>query len=1412
MLLERKKSKILAFLLAVFVAFSYMPNLSYADTGGTSTEDNTFEINSVDDLKTFRDGVNAESGTPGGKTPEQWRTAKVTLSADLDLNGESFERIGNSIPKAFTGTFDGNHHKISNFSIDSTSAYTGLFGVVKNKGIVKKLKVHGAVNATRHTVGGIVGQLEDATIEECEFEGNISVVATSSLQKIGGLVGQAQKLANIIKCKSKVSITVPENATWVGGLTGELNKSTAINCYSTGTVTGGKDDFLGGLVGRVNKTPSISNCYTIVTKNSVALDLAKSGTVDAQNSYTTATSPTNGAVQITDENKATLHTTLGDAFKADENNSNDGYPILAWESGEATAPAQAELSLTVAPARVKYTGDMHQQTITVSSHLTNVSGSPEVTFTNKEAIREFAEIDDSNSGSLVLTPKKTGKFTVKASVESLNLIAEKEITVYPVVTTAKIQDKKGNALSAEVGEQLTAVLYTKGGVPYDEDTFGPLSYKWQIYDATTISKEEIQGGDSKQITVPAAALGKYILLTIPYEGENKTHQLNVYAAGHKNQGESTPSVPTPEKTNLEKAVEAFNSVLYPKSGTDTNILNFAKKRLTDKHIDGVNVKISNITPINAAGNANIAENGDITYFYVDPKTVPVNRIASFNVEWEISETGKTEGAKTAISKVVLFWDAPKIKEQIEREIVSKIEINETTPYGKSFELPRRVANNPWVTINWTSSDPKVISISNENQQTADTLFNPYVAIVRKSNEEKTVNLTANYVFNYTDSTGNETPISVNKVYNVKVAALNAGEENALVQKLEKVLERGLKASPLRDAITGEPLEFKNSEDTYVAKNDILFPASPNFGKDENGKGFDGKYTPISLESYDDTLIVSPKVNNAARMTVIRPAVGAHDSSTTVDMVITDKESGISAKKTFKIKVKALTKEEIDAEIALMNEVKAHYFDGIKNQNTDKENISGNLAPFVKAYKKDGNLAWARTNSELKAVKQSGIVPTPIEGWMDKEVYRLFKSSNPKSIEHETLRVHQQGKAKAVEIVSYLSSDTLGKYGELYAKDKSVYAAYEDLAPLWYQEVKSDLVVRGTETPSSQKPQAQKETISVTFTLQDAKSTLFGPVSYSGLDENITVFDIFEKALKEKGYTYRARGSYVYEIATDKGKVYTELGTGKNSGWLYSVNGEVPNLYMAAYVPSNGDAIKVYYTHDYTKDKAVQRWIKSNSISGGLEVKKEEEIKPLVTPVVLPRVAVTEESIKQVTQKFGDIKKDDWFAPAVSFVYSNNLMNGVDKDNFAADATMNRAMMVTVLYRLSGSPAVAGNGKFADVENGSYYEKAVMWANKYGIVLGYGDGKFGASDEVTREQLATILMRFSKLMNYKLDGKSELNGFSDANQIGSYSLEAMKWANAEGIISGRGDGTLAPKDNASRGEVAKMLMTFCEKAS
>ena len=178
-----------------------------------------------------------------------------------------------------------------------------------------------------------------------------------------------------------------------------------------------------------------------------------------------------------------------------------------------------------------------------------------------------------------------------------------------------------------------------------------------------------------------------------------------------------------------------------------------------------------------------------------------------------------------------------------------------------------------------------------------------------------------------------------------------------------------------------------------------------------------------------------------------------------------------------------------------------------------------------------------------------------------------------------------------------------------------------------------------------------------------------------------------------------------------------------------------------------------------------------------------------------------------TISYNDVKAGDWYANAVNYVTLTGLMNGTG-DGFSPNLAINRGMMVTVLYRMAGSPEVTAENPFTDVPADTWYTDAVIWASENDITAGTSDTTFSPTNSLTREQLATFFYRFADFENPDpIEITGDLTGFTDAGQVASYATDAMKWAIGEGLISGTTETTLSPKATATRAQVATILMRY-----
>ena len=351
-------------------------------------------------------------------------------------------------------------------------------------------------------------------------------------------------------------------------------------------------------------------------------------------------------------------------------------------------------------------------------------------------------------------------------------------------------------------------------------------------------------------------------------------------------------------------------------------------------------------------------------------------------------------------------------------------------------------------------------------------------------------------------------------------------------------------------------------------------------------------------------------------------------------------------------------------------------------------------------------------------------------------------------------------------------------------------------------------------------------------------------------------------------------STIYAPSCLGGYTLSEFTNGKKSGWMYTVNGTHPNQGLKNWTLNDNDVVVWHYVNDYSHEVAdwfndpnypslgngtyYNGWLRAADISPEqyvnellgkiLKVGKNGTVEPKLTfqhigksvtftfkPDTGYKVkdvkvngksvgAVKTYTIDKLTVStrieveftngklpFTDVRESDWFYEDVAFAYENGLFAGTSDTTFSPNASMTRAMLVTVLYRLEGQPAVNGRSGFSDVQYNGYYEDAVTWAADNGIVNGTSTTTFSPNANVTREQMAAILYRYAQHKKYNTAASSGLNGFTDHASVSGYAAASLEWAVSEKLVNGSA-GKLMPTGNATRAQVAAILHRFVENVA
>ena len=331
---------------------------------------------------------------------------------------------------------------------------------------------------------------------------------------------------------------------------------------------------------------------------------------------------------------------------------------------------------------------------------------------------------------------------------------------------------------------------------------------------------------------------------------------------------------------------------------------------------------------------------------------------------------------------------------------------------------------------------------------------------------------------------------------------------------------------------------------------------------------------------------------------------------------------------------------------------------------------------------------------------------------------------------------------------------------------------------------------------------------------DTKVTVAKSINFK-VDTNGKTFNAAKNIVAGSNTTVKVTGEsspYTYEFTYTKP---SSGSSGSSSGkTTYKVTTSAVNNGGVNASPSNaekGAAITITLSPDkgYKLDKLTVTDGSGKTVS---TVKKSDTVYTFTMPASAVKVGVSYVKATETPSetKFNDVSANDWFASAVDYVTGKGMMNGTADNTFSPKANTTRGMVVTVLYRLENQPSTSA-ASFTDVASGAYYANAVAWANANGIVSGYGSGKFGPNDKVTREQLAAILYRYAQYKKYDVSVGEDTNilSYDDAQSISSYAIPAIQWACGAGVVTGKSGSKLDSKGNATRAEVAAMLMRFCE---
>ena len=407
----------------------------------------------------------------------------------------------------------------------------------------------------------------------------------------------------------------------------------------------------------------------------------------------------------------------------------------------------------------------------------------------------------------------------------------------------------------------------------------------------------------------------------------------------------------------------------------------------------------------------------------------------------------------------------------------------------------------------------------------------------------------------------------------------------------------------------------------------------------------------------------------------------------------------------------------------------------------------------------------------------------------------------------------------------------------------------------YGAAQAEFVVTVLKRPSSQ------DTITVYFTLlgdtlhadadhavhtlkDDNLQTWIARTPYT-LQVNATAAELFKQALADADLPYEGDENNQYKTLYITGiqipgtqSMLSEFSNGPRSGWMYTLNGTHSENGISQQFLDNGDEIVFHYTDDYTAEQGSEKWSGSGGASASADQAAANKVIALIRAIgtVDAQSGARIEAARAAYDKLTDVQKElvtnykaltdaeaayteltlgvpfqdvqgHWALEAIRYLYEQDWMDGVGENRFAPDGTLSRAMLVTILYRMEDQPAVTAASPFSDVDSQAWYADAVSWASEQGIVQGMTASTFRPNDALTREQLATLLLRYAQFRQYGTSGTADLSVYSDADAIRAYAMPAMQWAVAAGLLSGRSDTALCAQSSATRAEAAAVIVRF-----
>ena len=1180
-----------------------------AKTAPTQDKNGVYQIGTAAELAWFADAV---------QTGQTAISAKLT--ANINLNGKTWTAFGKYDYKlegksGFAGTLDGDRHIVS--GLKSTE---GLVSCLSSAGTVKNLTVIGTVSGSSH-VGGIAAT-SSGTVENCLFDG--TVTTSSSSASAGGIVGRASKGNRIVNCVNtgdiKNTCTSYSSTLNIGGIVG-YTYGTVENCYSTGNVSARTDrdtnKGIGGIAGQVYASAVLRNCYVTGAVTgpkagiSPVVNLVASGATVENCYYLHAAgigASTAGALQKTAEEMRTPEFAAEMGMHLDSGNSNGGFPVLPWQGGtpvdnadlKAAAAAANALELrgmSAADAAKKAKADWNAENVLGIYDLTDYDDKADLC--EEYGIEAPGEAVTNLHDYFLNALQKHFYKELGLDAENADLLKADATGVYQLRGLTPVSSDPEE--EEEIAQTHTACLTLPASVTVSVDgEEKTVSLAWTadnalVNTATGALTAPAEGKVTVTLTATlqsgAATKTKTFTLCLWSENAEKVQTLEDIAA---------------EFTRKNTAVQPLQGVgLYD----ETNITQAFRRLLAEQGYADV-ADNSEITYVNGSAKANgfddtkvkyIADNGNITYFTGDGtarQTVQYTGL-KFNITYarvtkEITLRATVGRSADAVQKLLesaagsLNWElirGENTNGATQSEVAGWTLYTVNDRITSNLTLPSGIAGRYDVKVQWGTRNTEWLYITNGTNGTGvGTVNRPLQPTDGTPLPEKAgkFRLIARVTYDAFDDytlahiTGdNGVEVYADVFFDATVAPFDSSVtsemQNALAEKYQGLL---------RDFV-----DKTKPVDLTAVSDDMQMPRPALL--EEKGimsDSYNQKVTMVSLTP--DVLDF-----NGYHAMVYRPLPGEKRVEAKYVVIITTRSSGLLlARQEFSFTIQPFTQQELDGAAVFMTEARTEnaYWDGIKNKNTVKTEVTSDLYPFAEICKnEDGTLKYVRGTVNMTF---DGIEADDIPGWLDTEKYRCFRSSRPSVIENELLRVHQPEYNTTVTLDSVLTYTKYAQYWEKFGINGTEESKerYKDFAQFYKQPIQIDLTVPGT-TGQNDPNENQTLTVKVKVDGYNKNGHTFRGISdftFTGkVNEDPTAWDAVKACLDSANYTYTGSGTYIKSITDAAGNTLKEKGDGKSSGWMFGLTLQggtetLPKTTLDNTYLKDGDTLRLFFTDTY----------------------------------------------------------------------------------------------------------------------------------------------------------------------------------------------------------------------------------------